>query len=118
MTKTLVKIGAKTYNTEDYDIPTTKTFRDAWEANESKGVISVDMELAKDIWRDKIRHARLEEFAALDADFIRKLETGADVSDIVKRKQELRDATDDPRIEAAKTPEALMKVQPAGLEVI
>lgn len=115
MTKTFIKIGATEYDAADYTIPAERTFRDAWQAE--PGVISVDMAKARDIWRDKIRQARDAEFPALDAAFMKALETGADKSDIVARKKALRDAPADPAIDAATTPDELKMVQPAGLKV-
>lgn len=117
MSQTLIKIGARIYDSADYAIPSDRLFRNAWTADESQGVISVDMAKARDIWRDKIRLARIPEFARLDAEFMRALETGADTSSIVAQKQALRDATADPAIEAAQTPEQLKLVQPAGLRI-
>lgn len=114
---TQIKIGARTYNSADYEVPAERMFRNAWAADETLGVIYVDMEKAKAVWRDKIRAARQAEFARLDADFMRALETGADTSAIVAKKQALRDATADPAIDAAQTPEQLKLVQPAGLHI-
>lgn len=114
---TQIKIGARTYSSADYETPADRAFRNAWAADETQGVIFVDMAKAKDIWRDKIRAARHAEFARLDAEFMRALETGADTSAIVAQKQALRDATVDPAIDAAQTPEQLKLVQPAGLHI-
>ena len=118
MTKTLIKIGADTYDAADYAIPAERTFRNAWEASPDTGVISVDMTSAKDIWRDKIRLARTEQMPALDAAFMIALETGADVTAITAAKQALRDAPAHADIDAATTPEELAAVQPAGLTVV
>lgn len=119
MAKTLIKIGALSVDAADYETPTERTFRDAWSfgGNPEAGVITVDMDKAKDIWRDKIRAARNAAFGALDAAFMKALETGADTSAIVAQKQALRDAPADPAIDAATTPEQLKAVQPAGLTV-
>ena len=103
---TLIKIGATSYGAVDYTVPAERTFRGAWEANADVGVISVDMAIAKDLWRDKIRKARTE-----------PLETGADTIQIIADKQALRDAPDHSDIDAATTPEELVAVQPAGLTV-
>lgn len=116
MTKTLIKIGANTYDAADYTIPAERTFRDAWAAPVGD-VIGVDMGKARDIWRDKIRQARAGKLEALDAAFMKALETGADTSAIVAEKTALRDAPADPAIDAATTPEELKLVQPAGLKV-
>lgn len=117
MTQTYIKIGARSYNVVDYQLPAERTFRAAWEANDSTGVISVDMVKARDIWREKIRQARIPVFAELDAAFMKALETGADTSAIVAQKQALRDAPSDPAIDAATTPEELKAVRPAGLNI-
>lgn len=109
---TFIKIGATSYNAADYEIPAKRTFRDGWEANADTGVISVNMEKAKDIWRDKIRLAREPELAKLDTAFMKAQETGADTTAIVAAKQALRDAPADPAIDAATTPDELTAVQP------
>jgi hypothetical protein len=114
---TQIKIGARTYDSADYAVPAERVFRSAWIADETQGVISVDMTKARDIWRDKIRTARAAEFLTLDAAFIRALETGADTAAIVATKQALRDAPSDPRIDAAQTPDQLKLIQPAGLHI-
>jgi hypothetical protein len=118
MAKTLIKIGATSYDAADYEVPAERTFRGAWEANTNTGVISVDMAAARDIWRDKIRLARTELLAALDTAYMKALETGADTTQIIADKQALRDAPTDPAIDAATTPEELAAVQPAGLTVV
>ena len=112
MTQTFIKIGATRYDAADYTIPTERTFRDAWEANTTTGVISVDMTAAKDIWRDKIRQARIEPLAALDTAFMKAQETGADTTQIISDKQALRDAPSLASIDAATTPDELKAIQP------
>ena len=76
--------------------------------------VNVDMTKAREIWRDKIRAARAEEFAALDMQYMRADE--ADDTDakaeVVARKNLLRDAPADPAIEAASTTEELVAVWP------
>lgn len=117
MKQTFIKIGAVSYDAADYAIPAERTFRNAWQANTNTSAIFVDMDAAKDIWRDKIRQARTGKLEALDAEFMKALESGADTTAIATAKQALRDAPSDPSIHAATTPEALTKVQPAGLTV-
>ena len=51
----------------------------------------VDMSKAKDIHRDNIREARKDKLAALDIEYQRATETGADTSAIVAKKNVLRD---------------------------
>lgn len=112
MTQTFIKIGATSYDAADYTLPAERTFRNAWEANANTGVISVDMAAAKDIWRDKIRQARIEPLAALDTAYMKALETGADTTQIVADKQALRDAPSLATIDAATTPAELTAIQP------
>ena len=50
------------------------------------------MAKAKEIHKEKIRIARKPKLAELDIEFQRALETGADTSAIVAKKQALRDA--------------------------
>ena len=52
----------------------------------------IDMAKAKEIHKEKIRIARKPKLAELDIEFQRALETGADTSAIVAKKQALRDA--------------------------
>ena len=52
------------------------------------------MSKAKDIHKDNIREARKDKLAALDIEYQRATETGADTSAIVAKKQALRDAPD------------------------
>ena len=108
---TFIKIGATSYNAADYTIPAGRTFRDGWEANDN-GTITVNMDAAKDIWRDKIRLAREPELAKLDTAFMKAQETGADTTAIVAQKQALRDAPAHADIDAATTPDELKAVQP------
>ncbi|MCK5920962.1 MAG: hypothetical protein KAG66_08470 [Methylococcales bacterium] len=56
--------------------------------------LTVNLNKAKDITRERLRADRAPLLATLDIEFQRALESGADTSDIVKRKQELRDVTD------------------------
>lgn len=91
------------------DVPTDRTFREAWKPD-----LTLDMDRARDIWRDKMRAAREPLLAALDIEYQRADErgdTGAK-ADVVSRKQALRDVTDDPAIDAAQTPEDLKAVWP------
>lgn len=53
--------------------------------------IKINITKAKNIWKDKIREARKPKLEELDVEFNKAQETGADTSDIVTKKQELRD---------------------------
>ena len=73
-------------------------------------IITTDMAKAKEIHKTKIRVARQSKFAELDIEFQRALETSADTSAIIAKKQALRDAPADSAIDAATT-ESELKAQ-------
>ena len=73
-------------------------------------IIKTDMAKAKELHRNKIRSARINKLAEQDIAFQRALETSADTSAIVAKKQALRDAPADSTIDAA-TNEAELKAQ-------
>ena len=73
-------------------------------------IISTDMTKAKEIHRANIRIERQTKLAELDVEFQKALETSADTSAIVAKKQALRDAPADSAIESA-TDEAGLKAQ-------
>jgi len=73
--------------------------------------IKINMEKARDIWRDKIRTARALQWEQLDADWFKAMETpDGDPTDIVAKKQALRDFPSRPEIEAAETIEELREI--------
>ena len=117
MTVTYIQTEQGFVNSEQVSKPSERMFREAWQLKGA--VIDVDMEKARIIWRDKIRQARQSEFEKLDADFMKALESGdANMQQsIATQKQVLRDATSDPLITQATTPEELKQVQPAGLSI-
>ncbi len=59
------------------------------------------MTKAKEIHKGNVRAAREPKLAALDIEFQRALETSADTTSIVSKKQALRDAPADSAIESA-----------------
>ena len=67
----------------------------------------IDMAKAREIHKTNIRLAREEKFKELDIEFQKALETSADTSAIVAKKQELRDAPADSGIAAASDTDAL-----------
>lgn len=81
-------------------------------------MIKVNMTKAVEIKKDIIRAERAPILADLDVAFMRAVEAGnaAAQADISAKKQALRDATKDPAIAAAKTPEELKAVVPAALK--
>ena len=69
-------------------------FFDAWELNEEEGTVSVNLDKAKTITKNRLRMERAPLLAAQDVAFQRAMETGADTTTIVAEKQRLRDITD------------------------
>ena len=54
-------------------------------------MITIDINKAKDIWKEKIRQARTSALEKLDIDFIKAQEQSLDTTSIVADKQTLRD---------------------------
>lgn len=81
-------------------------------------MITVNMNKAREIKKDMIRAERAPLLAALDVEYMRAVETGdtAKQADIAAKKQALRDATQDPAIATAQTPEQLKAVVPEALQ--
>jgi len=55
-------------------------------------MINVNVNKARDIKKDVLRNKRQSKLEALDAQYMKALEQGADTSAIVAKKQQLRDA--------------------------
>ena len=53
--------------------------------------VTINIDKAKDIWKDKIRKARKPKLEELDVEFVKAQETSSDTSTIETKKQELRD---------------------------
>jgi hypothetical protein len=54
-------------------------------------MITIDINKAKEVWKDKIREARKSALEKLDVDFMKATEQGTDTTSIVSDKQTLRD---------------------------
>ena len=93
---------------DDSVIPTDRSFRDAW-VQDSK-TIKTDMAKAREIHKTNIRNARVSKLAELDIEFQKALETSSSTTDIVSKKQALRDAPADSAIASA-SDEAALKAQ-------
>ena len=94
------------------DMPKSgRVFRDAWK-DDGTNKPGVDMPKAREIHRRRLRKLRAPLLEALDTDYMRADEAGDNQrkKEIAARKQALRDVTADPAIEAAQTPEELLKV--------
>lgn len=81
-------------------------------------MITVNMPKAIEIKKEMIREERAPLLESLDIEFVRALETGDTVkqAEIAAKKQALRDATNDPAILNAQTPEELKAARPAAFE--
>ena len=67
----------------------------------------IDMAKAREIHKNNIRVARTPKLQELDVEFQKALETGASTTDIVAKKQALRDAPADSGIASASDTDAL-----------
>ena len=67
----------------------------------------IDMAKAREIHKTNIRTARESLLVALDIEFQKALETSASTTDIVSKKQALRDAPADSGIDSASDADAL-----------
>jgi len=70
----------------------------------------IDIAKAREIHKNNIREARVSKLAELDIEFQKALETSASTTDIVSKKQALRDAPADSGIASA-SDEAALKAQ-------
>ena len=89
---------------EDSSVPTDLSFRDAWKGvgiGTTGATVTEDITKAKEIHKTNIRLARASKFTDLDIEYQRALETSADTSTIVAKKQALRDAPAAPGITTA-----------------
>ena len=67
----------------------------------------IDMAKAREIYKTNIRIARTPKLVELDVEFQKALETGASTTDIVAKKNALRDAPADSGIAAASDADTL-----------
>lgn len=81
-------------------------------------MITIDMEKAKNIWRNKIREARVPKLQQLDIEFQRSLESGNSQKqqEIAQKKQFLRDLTNASEITNATTIDELKAFWPEELK--
>ena len=93
---------------EDSAIPSDRSFRNAWKQNSK--TIETDMTKAREIHKTNIRNARTPKLTELDVEFQKALETSSSTTEIVAKKQALRDAPADSGITSA-TSESELKSQ-------
>jgi len=98
---------------EDDEIPADRTFRNAWRRD-----LTVDMDKAREIHKNRMREARAPKLTELDVAFQRAMEINdtAEIEKIVARKNSLRNVTATPAIAEAKTPEELKAIWPLVLK--
>jgi len=84
----------------------------------AKGVIKIDIDKAKDVYKDMLRSARKPVLEDLDLQFMRAVETGNATlqTEIAAKKQALRDVTNDPKIDKVKKAEDFRKIFPDVLK--
>ena len=109
-------IAEKDVPTENYkiidkqDLDTLdEQFRNAWVCDTDMNPV-IDLEKAKEVWKEKIRLKRGPALLDLDVQYMRALESGDGTENIVKAKQELRDLPQNPDIESANSIEDLKNV--------
>jgi hypothetical protein len=115
---TAAGIEADTWRVIDFeDLPTDRSFRNAWHDPDGKGPIQIDMERARDLHRDRLRQERVSLLADLDVAYMRadEADDAAAKRQITMRKQQLRDITVHPAIRQAGSPGELAE---AGLDVL
>src|SRR5262245_27141473 len=120
--KKMGKGGYPVYPIEDEAFLQDRTFRDAWELVGSE--LTVNMPKAREVHRNHMRRARRPKLEDADVRYFKALENvnvkpydpeskdSIDLQTISSEKQELRDVTDMPEIDAAQTPEELKAVWP------
>jgi len=110
---TYININGDVRDASSLTVPTDRTFRGAWNFNGD--AVEVDMAAARDIHKANLRAERKPRLDQLDIDFMQALEAGTSTTQIATDKQTLRDITDDARIAAAATPDALKALDLATL---
>lgn len=94
----------------DDEVPADRTFRDALVDN---GTLEHDIEKAREIHRDALRHERAKVFPDLDVAWMRAFASGDGkaAQAIEDQRQALRDVTADQRIDAAVSVEELKAIE-------
>ena len=75
------------------EIPTSRVFRGAWVFDSESEVVVVDVEKAKNIKKEIFRGIRAPLINKHDVEYLIALERSQDTSEIVAKKQALRDVT-------------------------
>ena len=105
-----IPAGVRSFIVEADSLPNEDNdFFNAWE--QVKGVVTVNLEKAKAMTKERLRAERAPLLAAQDIAFQRALETGASTAEIVAEKQRLRDIT--ALVDTCTTLEELRALKPA-----
>lgn len=77
-------------------------------------MITVNLDKAKEIWKNNIRQNRVKLFEILDVLFFKAIETNniVEQASISVKKQKLRDITSDPRLQYISSAEELKNFDP------
>ena len=110
---TYININGDVRDASSLTVPTDRTFRGAWSFNGD--AVEVDMTAALEIHKDNLRAERKPRLEALDVDYMKALEVGTGAAEIATQKETLRNITDDARLAAATTPDALKALDLATL---
>lgn len=110
---TYININGDVREASSLNVPTDRTFRGAWEF--SGDAVEIDMTAALAIHKDTLRAERKPRLDALDVEYMKALEAGTSTTQIATDKATLRDITDDARLAAAATPDALKALDLATL---
>lgn len=91
--------------------PQDRTFRNAW-VDDGRAIVH-DMDKAKQLKREHLRHERAGVFPVLDAQWSRAFGQGKadEAAAVERRRQALRDMPADPRIDAAATVDYLHAIR-------
>lgn len=79
-------------------------------------IITVNMDKARMIWRAKIAAVRDERIADMNRLYQVYIDNGIDTAPVIERRTALRNVTQDPAIDVAKTPEELKAIWPDILD--
>ena len=110
---TYININGDVREASSLTVPTDRTFRGAWQFNGD--AVDVDMATALTIHKDNLRAERKPRLDALDVEYMKALEAGTGADAIAAQKATIRDITDDARLAAATTPDALKALDLATL---
>lgn len=110
---TYININGDVRDASSLTVPADRTFRGAWTFNGD--AVEVDMTAALAIHKENLRAERAPRLADLDVSYMKALEAGTGAADIAAEKEALRNITDDVRLAAATTPDALKALNLATL---